>query len=372
MTRRPARSGFPGLAKALAALLRPEGRPRYADGLAAGAALTVPLVVGTATGHPGTGAAVALPAVLLAMPFPAGADRAERARCLAVRGAWTTAAGAYTALAGHGVLALALGVGFTAFAGAMLRRVGATAALAVLLTGITGVDGTPTEGLPVPGLAQLVGCVWTAALLLPRRRRASAAGDRARPDPPPPARDPAGPPEPPKPPTPPAPPPPNTARLRHAARLAVLTGTAAAVTGIQGTLWGEGHWLVTSLLLTLRPTREETGVKFAKRLIGNSLGGVAAALLLLCHPGPYTVAALVGASGAAAYAFRPANYAYWALASPTLLLLLSDFDEPVPWYATVVRVALNLAGGCVALLATRWLWPAPRADGGRGGARHPD
>ncbi|MGI5336185.1 hypothetical protein ACQEVS_01635 [Streptomyces sp. CA-181903] len=160
------------------ALLRPGGRPRYADGVAAGAALVVPLAVGAATGHPGTGAAVALPAVLLAMPFPEGAGRAERARCLAVRAAWTTAAGVYTALAGSGVLALALGVGVTAFTGALFPRVGTTAALAVLLTGITGAQGAPPEGLPVPGLAQLVGCAWTSALLLPLRQRPSAGRSR--------------------------------------------------------------------------------------------------------------------------------------------------------------------------------------------------
>ncbi|MGI5336184.1 FUSC family protein [Streptomyces sp. CA-181903] len=126
---------------------------------------------------------------------------------------------------------------------------------------------------------------------------------------------------------------------------------------------------MTSLLLTLRPTPEETRTKFAKRLVGNSLGGVAAALILLCDPGPYAVAALVGVSGAAAYAFRPADYVYWSLASPVLLLLLSDFDEPVPWYATAVRVALNLAGGCVALLATRLLWPTTRAAAAARSAR---
>ncbi|WP_372404762.1 FUSC family protein [Streptomyces luteireticuli] len=324
--------------RALRDLLRPQGPPRYADGAAAGLALAVPLVVGTLSGRPGTGAAVALPAVLLAMPLPAGAGPRGRARCLAVRTAWTTAAGAYTTLAGHGMPALALGVAATAFAGAMLPGVGATAPLAVLLTGITG-DGREQA---FPGLLQLVGCLWTAALLLPRRHRDGEDGV--------------------------APPhlSPRTVRLRHGARLALLTGGAVAVTGVSGTLWGQGHWLVTALLLTLRPTPEETRTKFAQRIVGNTAGGVVTALLLLAHPGPYAVAAVVGVSGALAYAFRPANYTYWALASPVLLLLLSDYGEPLPWWAATVRVGLNALGGCVALLATRWLWPGTGTRAGDG------
>ncbi|WP_425586033.1 FUSC family protein [Streptomyces thioluteus] len=111
------------------------------------------------------------------------------------------------------------------------------------------------------------------------------------------------------------------------------------------------------------PTPEETRKKFARRVLGNTAGGVVTALLLLAHPGPYAVAAVVGVSGALAYAFRPANYTYWALASPVLLLLLSDYGEPLPWWAAAVRAGLNALGGCVALLATRWLWPGadPRA-----------
>lgn len=320
------------------ALLRPEGQPRYADGVAAGVALAAPLVVGAWAGHPATGASVAMPAVLVAMPFPSGAGRAERARYLAVRTLGVTAAGVFVALAGSGVAALAPGVAVAAFIGALLHRMGTTAALAVLLVGITGDGAHP---LVLPGLAQLVGCLWTAALLLPLRP-ATTPGDtpgRART---------AG---------------SSTAPVRHAGRLALLSGAATVATGWQGSLWGEGHWLVTSLLLTLQPTPEGTRTKSAKRLLGNSVGGVVAAGLLLAHPGAYAVAAVVGVSGAAAYAFRPANYAYWALASPVLLLLLSDFDESVPWYAAVVRVALNLLGGLITVLAHRWLWPANDREG---------
>ncbi|WP_414170414.1 FUSC family protein [Streptoverticillium reticulum] len=313
-------------ASAFAALLRPQGKPAYADGIAAGVALAGPLVFGLRTGRPGIGATAALCAVLMAMPLPPGAGTAERARHLAARGLWTTAAGIYVALAGRSVAALAPGVAVAAFAGALLPRVGTTAALAVLLLGISGDGGSP---LPWPGVTEAAGCAWTALLLLPRPGK--AVGDRQRP---------------------------SAAPLRHASRTGLLTGAATAATGWEGSLWGQGHWLVTSLLLSLRPTRGETRTKAVKRLIGNALGGVVAALLLLGHPGPAAVAAVVGVSGAVAYTFRPANYAYWSLASPVLLLLLSDYGRPLPWWAAAVRAAMVLAGGSLAVLASRWLWPA--------------
>lgn len=296
-------------------------------------ALAGPLVVGLRTGRPGIGATAALCAVLMAMPLPPGAGFAERARHLAARGLWTTAAGIYVALAGRSVAALAPGVAVAAFAGALLPRAGTTAALAVLLLGITGDGGSP---LPWPGVTEAAACVWTALLLLPRPRR--AAEDRQRPRP--------------------APPRSSATALRHAGRTGLLTGAATAATGWEGSLWGQGHWLVTSLLLSLRPTRGETRTKALKRLVGNALGGVVAALLLLCHPGPAAVAVIVGVSGAVAYTFRPANYAYWSLASPVLLLLLSDYGRPLPWWAAVVRAAMVLAGGILAVLASRGLWPA--------------
>ncbi|MYT29638.1 FUSC family protein [Streptomyces sp. MspMP-M5] len=332
------RSRVRAVSDAVAELLRPEGRPRYADGVAAGVALAGPLAVGAWAGHAATGASVAVPAVLVAMPFPAGASRAERARCLAVRTVGVTLAGIYVALAGSGVAALAPGVAVAAFIGALVPRMGTTAALAVLLVGITGDRGHPVL---LPGLPQLVGCLWTTALLLPLRPEA------ARSDAPGQAHAVGS----------------SAVAVRHAGRLALLSGAATVATGWQGSLWGEGHWLVTSLLLSLQPTPEGTRTKSEKRVLGNSLGGVVAAVLLLARPGAYAVAAVVGISGALAYAFRPANYAYWALASPVLLLLLSDFDKPMPWYAAVVRVVLNLLGGLLAVLAHRWLWPAASRAG---------
>jgi hypothetical protein len=309
---------------------RPQARADWGAGVAAGCALALPLLVGTATGRPEAGAALVLPVVLVVIPLPLGAGMCERARRLAARTAAITLAGicAYL-LQGH-VWALVPAVALAAAAGALLPRVGVTAALAVLLVGLTG----PVDAFDIPGLPQLTGCLWGAVLALPRWARPS-------PGPAAPASAPeavtAG-----------------RAALGHAARLGLLSGAATAAMAALPHLAGEGHWLVTGALLALTPTREATALKARQRGIGNSLGGIAAALALAVHPGAWAISVLVAVTGTLAYALRPANYLYWCLAFPPLLLLLTDFDNPLPWYVAGVRATLVLAGGGLAVLASRW------------------
>ncbi|MFI2009262.1 FUSC family protein, partial [Streptomyces jumonjinensis] len=143
----------------------------------------------------------------------------------------------------------------------------------------------------------------------------------------------------------------------HAARLALLLGVTSAIMAALHRLSGEAHWLLTGILLSLRPTPEATQTKARQRIIGNTLGGIAAALVLLTHPGPWAVTAVVAAAGTLAYALRPANYLYWCLAFPLLLLLLTDFGRPTPWYAAAVRAGLVLAGALISIAASRHLWP---------------
>ncbi|MER6915015.1 FUSC family protein [Streptomyces sp. NPDC000594] len=308
-------------------------------GIAAGAALAVPLLVGTATGHPGAGAALTLPALLVVMPLPTEAGRGERVRWLAARTAAITLAGLYVFLVGGSVWALVPAIAVASAAGAVLPRVGNTAGLAMVLVGITG----PVEGFGIPALPQLAGSLWGAVLLLPRRN----------PKNPPPYRDPA--------------------RTRqdwlHAARLALLLGTASALMAALHRLTGEAHWLLTGILLSLRPTPEATQTKARQRIVGNTLGGIAAALALLTHPGPWAVTGVIAVAGTLAYALRPANYLYWCLAFPLLLLLLTDFDQPTPWYAALVRAGLVLAGALISIAASRHLWPPDRLPEPR--QRHP-
>ncbi|MGA5135203.1 FUSC family protein [Streptomyces olivoreticuli] len=310
-------------------LWRPTGRADPVAGAVVGVALAVPLLVAVRAGHPAVGASMALSVVLVALPLPAAAGRRERAGILLARTACLTSAGIYVWLIGPHTWLLVAGVTAAAAAGALAPRIGAIAPLAVLMVGITGSGASPA----VPGLEQLAGGLWTSSLLLPR-------WGRPRPDPPAPAA------------AVPAPP-----RWPHAARLAVLVGAVSSFLTLGGRLGGEMHWLVTSVLLTTQPTPEATRTKGVKRVLGNTVGGIATALILITQPGPTAVAGTVALAGAAAYCWRPANYLYWTLAAPLLLLLLGDYDRAVPWYAAAVRAGLNILGGALALTAARWLWP---------------
>ncbi|PNE34682.1 hypothetical protein AF335_09190 [Streptomyces eurocidicus] len=328
-------------------LWRPTGRADPVAGAVAGFALAVPLLAAVWAGRPAVGASTALPVVLVALPLPAAAGRGERVRILLARTAWLTGAGIYVWLIGPRTWPLVAGVTVAAAAGALAPRVGVIAPLAVLMVGITGSGASPA----VPGVEQLAGGLWASSLLLPRWGR--------------PCPDMPAPPSVPAPRPVPAPP-----RWRHAARLALLVGIVSSLLTLGGRLGGEMHWLVTSILLTTQPTPEATRAKGVKRVLGNTVGGIATALILIPRPDPTAVAVTVGLAGAAAYGGRPANYLYWTLAAPLLLLLLSDYDRQVPWYAAAVRAGLNILGGALALTAARWLWPthpwrkAPPAEGG--------
>ncbi|MFD9715770.1 FUSC family protein [Streptomyces sp. NPDC059076] len=299
-------------------------------GIAAGIALALPLLVGTAVEHPGVGAALTLPALLVVMPLPTEAGLGERVRRLAARTAAITLAGLYVFLVGASVWALVPAIAVASAAGAVLPRVGNTAGLAMVLVGVTG----PVEGLGIPALPQLAGSLWGAGLLLFLRT----------PKNPHPYRKPA-----------------RTAQdWLHAARLALLLGMVSAVMAALHLLSGEAHWLLTGILLSLRPTPEATQARARQRIVGNTLGAIAAALVLLTHPGPWAVTAVVAAAATLAYALRPANYLYWCLAFPLLLLLLTDFDHPTLWYAAAVRAGLVLAGALISIAASRHLWPPTR------------
>ncbi|MDX3239123.1 FUSC family protein [Streptomyces sp. ME03-5709C] len=235
----------------------------------------------------------------------------------------------YVALVGGRVWALVPAVAAAAVLGAFLPRVGVTAPLAVLLVGLTG----PVEAFGVPGLPQLAGCLWAGVPALPPWGRArGTVGPRAVT-----GGDPRA--------------------VGHAVRAGTLAAVSSSAMAVLGHLTGEGHWLVTGALLALTPSPEATRTRVRQRVVGNTLGGVTAAVALVFHPGPWAITVVVAVCSGLAYALRPANYLYWCLLLPPLLLLLSDFDDPLPWYAAAVRAGLVLLGGVMAAVFARWRWP---------------
>ncbi|MEV4837384.1 FUSC family protein [Nonomuraea sp. NPDC049486] len=303
-------------------LLRPQGKPDFPAGLAAGVLIVVPLLAGAALHRTSLGAAVTLAATLMLYPAPQ-----PLSLVMLVRGAAVTAAGVFVWLVAGQPWLLAAGVTAAAVAGSFWPLLGTTAALGALLMAIMD-----DPGIGVPGLAQLAGAAWAALVVLPLGRLSATV-------------------------------PPSelslARRARHAARLGVLVAASMSITVLLGLRVAEGHWLVTAILVTLRPTPEATGSRYVKRMLGGLAGSALAALILLCRPSTLVTALCVGAAGTLAHAYRAANYVYWSFWMPVTVLLLADFSYPEPWTASVARLAMNLAGGLAALAAVRYLWPDP-------------
>ncbi|MGP3933741.1 FUSC family protein [Nonomuraea sp. KM88] len=245
-----------------------------------------------------------------------------------VRTVAITAGGVYAWLVGGDLWLLAAGVTAAAVAGGIWPVLGVMGAMAALFGALMGGDE-----VAVPGLAQFAGAVWGAlvALVLGRLSATIPPSETGR-----------------------------AVRLRHAARLGLLTGASMVLMAVLGLRVAATHWLVTAILTTLRPTPEATGLRYAKRMLGTVLGSALTALILAAHPSTPVIALCVGAAGVLAHTYRAANYTYWAIWMPMMLLLLSDFSHPERWDAALVRMAMNIAGGLAAVLATRYLWPAPR------------
>lgn len=298
-------------------------------------ALGAILAVTAALGHAEWGSAVGLGFVLTAVPSLPLTWRAALST-MTIRGC-TVLIGAVVAIltTGHPV-ALAAATVAAAVCGAALARVGPTAGLAVVLiavdmpTGPAGSDpGRVTEALLPYVLGALVVVIawgaWFGCAEALRRTRgepspaSSAAPGRQKPWP-------------------------------HMLRVGIAVAAAVSLAGLLPDALVGGHWLITSVILTVQPTASDTGMRLAQRLSGNTLGAVIAAVLLGVHPSVAVVAVLTVVLFTLAMALRPVNYTWWAVTGPPVLLMISEYPLLFPWYEGGVRLAMNLAGAAIVLV----------------------
>ncbi|EKT77316.1 hypothetical protein WSS_A38201 [Rhodococcus opacus M213] len=137
---------------------------------------------------------------------------------------------------------------------------------------------------------------------------------------------------------------PQVLRISVAVVLAML-GTELMPEGMVG-----GHWLITSVLLSIQPYPAATKIRLAQRLSGNTIGAVFVAAFLAPHPvQPIVVMAMI-ALLLLAVALRPVNYFWWALTGPPVLLLISEYPDLYPWYEGGVRLAMNVLGAAIVLV----------------------
>ncbi|MDN3354561.1 FUSC family protein [Actinomadura sp. DC4] len=144
--------------------------------------------------------------------------------------------------------------------------------------------------------------------------------------------------------------------LRHAARAGTAIGAAMALA--DGLHLPHGHWLPITVMFCLRDSYGDTVERVAKRIGGATVGATVAALALAVAPGRTTLIVLVFAGAVLGFALASVNHTYWVTFGTPITMLLIDFTEPLGWRAAGWRIALTAAGGVVALVAARLLWPA--------------
>lgn len=304
-------------------LLRPVGRSRWGMGAALAVGLGV-ILCGTAlSGRAEWGSAIGLGFVLTAVPEIPTAWR-PALHTMAVRAATVMVAGTLV-VSMHNAVVLATLTIAASIVGALVPGVGATAGLAVVLISIDlDRDATgPTALWPyLVGIVIVFAgwAVWFAASRVRNRGEDEPTSSSA----------PAG--------------------AAHAVRVGVAVGLAVLMATLLPAGMVGGHWLVTSVLLTIQPTQSRTGQRLAQRLSGNAVGAVIAAALLGAHPPAPVVIGLTVVLFLLAMALRPVNYTWWAITGPPVLLVISEYPGLFPWYEGAVRLAMNFAGALIVVL----------------------
>ena len=309
-------------------VLRPVGPSRW--GMAIWLALGLGAILGVtaAVGRPALGSALGLGFVLTAVPSLPVAWRPALVT-MGVRGLAILVGATLAVLTSEHPLALAVVTVAAAAGGALSVEVGPTAALAVVLIAID-VPHDPGAASLVPYLVGVlvVPVAWSAwyGCTVVFRRRGLPAPSSVR----------SG--------------APWRERRPHAIRVGIAVAVAVGVAGLLPDDLVGGHWLVTSVVLTVQPVARETGLRLAQRLSGNTVGALIAALMLGTHPSLPVVAVLTVVLFTLAMALRPVNYTWWAVTGPPVLLVISEYPALFPWYEGGVRLAMNLVGAVIVLL----------------------
>lgn len=305
------------------ALTRSVGAPTWTLSAVLAVGVGGTLLTGATTGRTDEAARAVLSMILVALPSIPGAPRAA-ALTLLVRAGTVSLASVVVAAVGGAEPAVAVLVVVAAGVGFRVPSVGTTAALALLLLGVRAHMTPGSAG--VPAVWELAGAVVVALATLAVRFVPAGARSVAAVDPAPRAR--------------------RSWTVRRTAAVGVAVGLAvAAPLGLYG-----GHWLVTAVLLSVRPTPAATRARVAQRLVGNTVAALLVALLMGAGPGAATMGLVAGALAFLAFALRPVNYVWWAVTAPPVLLIAGDFPQTHGWYEGMVRVGLNVVGVVVVML----------------------
>jgi uncharacterized membrane protein YccC len=149
---------------------------------------------------------------------------------------------------------------------------------------------------------------------------------------------------------------PDSVVLRHALRVGVAAGLAAALTSAMGLK--RGYWVTLTVVIVLQPYTGATLVKALQRVLGTVLGGLIAAGIAAAIHDPRGIMAAIFVTAVLGVAMQPLNYgAYSVFLTPTFVLMAEVGAGD--WHLVGVRVLNTLLGGAIALVGAFVLWPSP-------------
>jgi uncharacterized membrane protein YccC len=144
--------------------------------------------------------------------------------------------------------------------------------------------------------------------------------------------------------------------FRHAIRLSVTVGVAAAIAEVSGL--ARGYWLPLTVLFVLRPDFGSTFTRGLQRYVGTALGVVLATLITAAlHPGPYALAALITALSFGVSAFLFANYGLFTLSITAFIIFFVAYAGAHDELATAFDRLLDTTIGATITLGIYALWP---------------
>ncbi|MFC4052070.1 FUSC family protein [Actinomadura syzygii] len=147
--------------------------------------------------------------------------------------------------------------------------------------------------------------------------------------------------------------------FQQAMRVALMVGLAMTIS--TAFRIRHGQWMAMTVLVTLHATYGETMSRVGQRVAGSAVGCLIAAVVLAStHSRPHAALAMT-LFAVAAFTLRPLGYTYWNVFVTPLSLMLMDLSFLADWSIALRRILLIAAGGAIALVGTRVLWPRQAA-----------
>jgi uncharacterized membrane protein YccC len=129
-----------------------------------------------------------------------------------------------------------------------------------------------------------------------------------------------------------------------------------------------GYWVSITVVIVLQHDLQKAFSRTLQRAIGTVLGVVLMSLIFLGAPPVWVVIGLIALLAAARPILREANYTAYAAVMTPLVILLMDFGQQTSWALIVDRLIATLVGCALVLTLGYLLWlklPAPERGAGK-------